>query len=118
MPETPGRYGQVAPAINSWVPLFTVPPSPATMIYGVDVCNGGTEDAHISIWVVPEEVEWASGEPPLYTRVVANQRIEADGTDGNVWVMPIKHLNFDDVVVVYTDKPGVTFYGHGFLYTA
>lgn len=127
MPETPGRFGQITPAINSYQVLFTVDPPPATdrYIYGIDVCNGGpppgpaAQDAHIKIFVVPTGDGWSSSsvEPPVYTRVIYNQRIEADTTDGNAWVAPVKHLNPGDRVVVWSDTLNVTFYGHGFRYT-
>lgn len=118
----------MAPAINSYVVLFTVPSPPATehYIYGVDVCNGGAarsviphtgSDAHISIYIVNVADGWSSGEPPVFSRVAYNQLVECDGTDGNAWVGPVKHLNPGDRVVVFTDTANVTFYGHGFQYT-
>lgn len=103
-----------SPAANSWKLLYTAD-NPST--FGLDVCNGEATDAHISVCIIEGAVTWADGEtPPPYSYVIKNQRVEADGTDGNNWVMPVKHLNDLDRVVVRTDVVGVTFYGHGFKF--
>lgn len=116
MPEVVGRFVDSeagrAPAINSWALLYTAT-NPTS--YGVDVCNGGAADAHINIAIIPTGTGWTAGNPPpAYAYVARNIRVEADGVDGNTWVMPVKNLNAGDMVAVWTDVTLVTFYGHGF----
>lgn len=99
------------PAANAYKLIYTAPDAGPL---GIDVCNGMASDAHVGVWIIPSAVVYADGDtPPTYSVVVQNLRIESDGTDGNIWVMPVKHVNLGDKVVVRTDLVGVTFYPHG-----
>lgn len=90
-------------------------------IFGLDVCNTGAADALIWVYILDTSiVSWTEGaiEPPPYTTVVAKLRLEADGTDGSVWTMPVKTLNKDDRVVVSSNSNLVTWFGQGFKFVA
>ncbi len=115
MVEVAGRFVDAEasrlPAANSYKIIYTAPDSGPL---GIDVCNGEASDAHVNIYIVPSSVGYVDGAvPPAYSVVHKNQRVESDGTDGNTWVMPVKHINTGDVVVVRTDLLNVTFYPHG-----
>jgi hypothetical protein len=103
------------PAAMAWKLYYTATDA---MTYGMSVCNGEGADAHLWIWIVPVTHTWADGEePPYYSVIHKKQRVEADGIDGNTWVMPVTVLNEGDRVVVLTDVYGVTFLGHGIKFT-
>jgi len=104
------------PAANAFKLYYT---ADTPMTYGMSICNGESDDAHITIWIVPEsEIAWNDGDPPApYTVIHKKQLVESDGVDGNTWVMPVTVLNPGDRVVVQTDILGVTFLGHGIKFT-
>jgi len=87
-------------------------------IFGLDVCNVNTEDVHFSVAIIQEGFAWVDGDPiPSFSYVAKNLRLEADGTDGSIWTMPVKTLISGDRVVVWSDLGDVTFFGHGFVFT-
>lgn len=103
------------PAVNSYKLYYTAT-DPSH--FAMNVCNGKGGDAHIGVWLIEAaDVAWVDGAVPApYQIVHENQRIEADGTDGNVWPMPTVVLDPGDRIVVRTDVLGVTFNGHGFKF--
>lgn len=104
------------PAANSYKLYYT---AISACSFAMEVCNGEGSDAHVSVWVIGSATAWVDGAaPPPFTVVHKNQRVEADGTDGNFWPMPARNLNLGDRVVVRTDLVGVTFLGHGFRFTS
>lgn len=101
------------PAANSFKLYYT---ADAPSIFGLGVCNGMGQDAHVSVFLVDAWVaDWDDGDtPPAFTVIHDRQRIESDATEGNAWPMPVVVLDPGDRIVVWTDTVGVTFNGHGF----
>lgn len=104
------------PAANAYTVYYTAADDPVA--YGLSVCNGEGADAHVSIYLVPGSATWSGGVPPPYSAIHKNVRIEADGVDGNSWVMPVTVLDPGDRLVVWTSLLGVTFLGHGWKFTS
>ena len=120
MAEISGRFVDAeasrSPAINTYKIIYTASAGDAgTGPLGLDVCNGEATDAWIDIAIVPaSEAGYVDGNtPPTYSFVHKKQKIESDASDGNTWIMPVKHINGGDRVVVRTTLAGVTFYPHG-----
>jgi hypothetical protein len=104
------------PAGNAWKLYYT---ADSMTVFGMDVCNVGTSDAHVKIYILDAVYTWVDGvQPPPFAAVVWNLRLEADGTDGSLWSMPVKNLGNGDRVIVWSDIGNVTYYGHGIKFTA
>jgi len=88
-------------------------------IFGMNVCNIGSGDAHISVALIQETFDgWEDGDPiPPFSYLVYNLRIEADADDGSLWTMPVVTLMEGDRIVVRSDVGNVTFVGHGFKFS-
>lgn len=100
------------PAAESFKLYYT---ANAPSIFGLGVCNGMGQDAHVSIFLIDAWVDWEDGDPPpAFTVIHDKQRIESDATDGNAWPMPNVMMDVGDRIAVWTDTVGVTFNGGGF----
>jgi hypothetical protein len=120
--ETSGRFigneSWRAPAADSYRLLYSMPDTLRGGL-AVHICNGMGADAHISLYIIPisDGSGWTEAsvgvEPPGYTAVYKNIRVESDGTDGSYWDSTVLWLNPEDRLVGWTSLAGVTFYPHG-----